>query len=124
MDPPIIPVDRLNSFIYDVYHNFGELYAHHRKLLERLHEIQKQEHPFIRSITAAVYDAVLNFRDAYLEYIQNYPIAAYRIEEEMANNPQFKDFVDVRGVSNLICDVCLDVLCEFSNASDIQMHID
>ena len=29
------------------------------------------------------------------EYIPNYPIAAYRIDDEMANNPQFKSFVDV-----------------------------
>lgn len=42
-----------------------------------------------------MYDAVLNFRDAYLEYVPNYPIAAYRIDDEMANNPLFKDFVDV-----------------------------
>jgi hypothetical protein len=50
----------------------------------------------IRSITAPMYDAVLGFRDAYLEYIPNYPIAAYRIDDEMANNPQFKTFVEVR----------------------------
>jgi hypothetical protein len=37
----------------------------------------------------------LNFRGAYLEYVPNYPVAAYRIDDEMANNPQFKDFVEV-----------------------------
>ncbi|KAI0792219.1 Dbl domain-containing protein [Abortiporus biennis] len=94
MDPPIIPRDRLQQFIQDVFHNFDELHAHHRKLLNRLHEIQREEHPVIHSITAAVYDAVLNFREAYMEYIPNYPIAAYRIDDEMANNPQFKAFVE------------------------------
>ena len=52
----------------------------------------------INSVTAAMYDAVLNFREAYVEYIPNYPIAAYRIDDEMANNPQFKAFVEVSGL--------------------------
>ncbi|KAG1874386.1 Dbl homology domain-containing protein [Suillus subluteus] len=52
------------------------------------------EHPVIRSITAPLFDAALNFRDAYMEYILNYPIAAYRIDDEMANNIDFKTFVD------------------------------
>lgn len=95
MDPPIIPRDRLSQFIQDVFHNFAELHAHHRKMLNTFHEIQREEHPVIRSVTAAVYDAVLNFREAYMDYIPNYPIAAYRIDDEMANNPAFKAFVDV-----------------------------
>ncbi|KIK53944.1 hypothetical protein GYMLUDRAFT_49117 [Collybiopsis luxurians FD-317 M1] len=93
-DPPVIPRDRLDTFISDVFHNFNELHAHHRRLVEKFHEIQREEHPVIRSITAAVFDAALNFRDAYMEYIPNYPIAAYRIDDEMANNPAFKTFVD------------------------------
>lgn len=96
MDPPIIPRERLEPFIRDVFHNFGELRVHHRQLLDRFFEIQREEHPVIRSITAPIRDAVLNFRDAYLEYISNYPIAAHRIDNEMANNPQFKYFVEVR----------------------------
>ncbi|KAK7686309.1 hypothetical protein QCA50_010533 [Cerrena zonata] len=94
MDPPIISRDRLPQFITDVFHNFAELHAHHRKMLNTFHEIQREEHPVIKSVTAAVYDAVLNFREAYMEYIPNYPIAAYRIDEEMANNLSFKEFVD------------------------------
>ncbi|KAL4062545.1 CNH domain-containing protein [Scleroderma citrinum] len=92
--PVIIPRDRLNSFISDVFHNYSEIYAHHRRLLEQLHEIQREEHPTIKSITAPLLDAALNFRDAYMEYIPNYPIAAYRIDDEMANNQEFKLFVD------------------------------
>jgi RHO1 GDP-GTP exchange protein 1/2 len=95
MDPSIIPRERLESFIQDVYHNFGELHAHHRKLLDRLHEIQRDEHPVIRTITAPLFDAALNFRDAYMEYIPNYPIAAYRIDDEMATNEKFKLFCEV-----------------------------
>lgn len=99
--PPIIPPNRLERFLKDVFCNFPEVHAHHRRLVDALHEIQREEHPRIRSITAAVFDAALNFRDAYLEYIPNYPIAAYRIDEEMDRNPMFKVFVEVYKVAQL-----------------------
>ena len=97
-EPPIIPRDRLDQFIEDVFHNYGQLYEYHKKLVDELHEIQREQHPRINSITAAIFDAALNFRDAYMEYIPNYPIAAYRIDDEMANNLAFKTFVDVSGL--------------------------
>ena len=94
-ESPIIPADRLDQFLGDVFHNYIELHAHHRRLVDTLHEIQREEHPRIRSITAAVYDAVLNFRESYMEYIPNYPIAEYRIDEEVAQNSAFKMFIEV-----------------------------
>jgi len=94
-EPPIIPRARLAQFLEDVFHNHHELYGHHRALVDKLHGIQREEHPRIRSITAVVFDAALNFREAYMEYIPNYPIAAYRIDEEMATNSAFKSFVNV-----------------------------
>lgn len=102
-EPPIVPSDRLDQFIQDVFHNFAELHAHHRRLVDKFHEIQRDEHPRIRSVTAAVFDAALNFRESYLEYIPNYPIAAYRIDDEMANNPAFKAFVEVRFIQIIAC---------------------
>ncbi|KAF8661267.1 hypothetical protein AX16_001369 [Volvariella volvacea WC 439] len=93
-NPPIMDPQRLETFIEDVFHNFSELHSHHRRLIENLHEIQREEHPFIKSITAPLFDAALNWRDAYMKYIPHYPIAAYRIDEEMATNPAFKAFVD------------------------------
>ena len=95
MDPPVIPCERLELFIRDVFHNIGESQVRHRRLLDRLFEIQREEHLIIRSITAPMYDVVLTFRDAYLEYVPNYPIAAYQINNEMANSPLFKAFIDV-----------------------------
>lgn len=94
-EPPIIPRERLDPFIHDVFHNFGELYEHHLRLVEKFHEIQREQHPIIRSVIAPVFDAALNFREAYMEYIPNYPIAAYRIDDEMENNLPFKAFVEV-----------------------------
>ncbi|TFK71669.1 hypothetical protein BDN72DRAFT_957951 [Pluteus cervinus] len=93
-NPPIIEPSKLEQFIHEVFNNFTELFHHHRNLVEKFHAIQREEHPVINSITAAVFDAALNFRDAYLQYIPNYPIAAYRIDDEMANSPPFKAFVD------------------------------
>ncbi|KAJ7065285.1 CNH domain-containing protein [Mycena amicta] len=92
--PPVVPPDRLEQFIQEVFHNVADVHAHHRKLLDKFHEIQREQHPTIRSVTAAMFDAALNFRDSYMEYIPNYPIAAYRIDDEMATNPDFKNFVD------------------------------
>ncbi|KAJ3514155.1 hypothetical protein NLJ89_g2537 [Agrocybe chaxingu] len=93
-DPPIISPDRLEQFIEEVFHNYSELYEHHKRLVDKFHEIQREQHPHINSVTAPMFDAALNFREAYMEYIPNYPIAAYRIDDEMANNLAFKTFVD------------------------------
>lgn len=104
--PPIIggsgDKDKLERFIDDVFHNYYELLEHHKRLVEAFFEIQKEQHPVIKSITAPMMDAALNFREAYMEYIPNYPIAAYRIDDEMANNLAFKSFVDVRRYSLII----------------------
>ena len=95
MDPPIISREKVETFIRDVFQNFGELHAHHRRLLDQFITIQREEYPIIRSVATPMRDAVLEFRDAYLEYVPNYPIAAFRIDDEMNNNPQFRDFVNV-----------------------------
>ncbi|KAG8970658.1 hypothetical protein FRC05_000516 [Tulasnella sp. 425] len=92
--PAVIPRDRLNAFIRDVFWTYNDVLVHHRKLLDRLHEIQREEHPSIRSVTAPIYDAALNWQDAYMEYVPHYPIAAFRIQEELGNNPAFKAFHD------------------------------
>lgn len=68
---------------------------HHKRLVEQFHQLQLEEHPTTRSIVAPLFDAALNFREAYLEYIPNYPIATYRIDDEMEKNPAFKQFVEV-----------------------------
>jgi hypothetical protein len=94
-EPPILPRDRLEEFIAEVFNNYMELYEHHQRLVDKFHEIQREQHPNIKSITAAMYDAALNWREAYMEYIPNYPIAAYRIDEEMGSNLAFKTFVEV-----------------------------
>ncbi|TCD64248.1 hypothetical protein EIP91_004317 [Steccherinum ochraceum] len=92
--PPIVPSERLAQFCSEVFHNYAELLDAHRDMLRKLHHFQREGHPIVHSITATLYDAILNFRDAYVKYIPNYPIAEYRIDDEMAKNPAFKAFVE------------------------------
>ncbi|KAE9397961.1 hypothetical protein BT96DRAFT_940494 [Gymnopus androsaceus JB14] len=65
----------------------------HHPSRSTLFRIQYDEHPTLRSISAPILDAALNWREAYMEYIPNYPIAAYLIDSQMRLNPAFKDFV-------------------------------
>ena len=51
--------------------------------------------------------AALNWRKEYMEYITNYPIAEYRIVDEMANNPSLKEFMEVR----LRFVICVEQVC-------------
>lgn len=94
INPPIIQRERTMEFIQAVFYNINELLEYHRKLLDDLHELQREEHPFIRSISVPMLDAALNWRDAYMEYITHYPIALYHLEEEIVTNPAFKRFVE------------------------------
>ena len=94
----VIAPERLESFISDVFYNYQDVLSHARRLLTHIHEIQREEHPLIRSTCASVLDAALNWRDAYMEYIPHYPIAEYRMKEELQNNPAFKEFYDVRRI--------------------------
>ena len=119
-NPPIIPRQKLEQFIQDVFHNYRELYEHHAKLLEKLYKTQREQHPNIRSITAAVFDMALNFRKAYLKYVPNCPIAAFQIDDEVANNAAFKAFVEVCGQIRT-CRI-LSVLCRAVLV--IQAHFD
>ncbi|KAG8878034.1 hypothetical protein FRB97_002821 [Tulasnella sp. 331] len=91
-NPPVFVGEKLDWFIREAFWNFAEIHSHHKRLLERLHEIQREEHPVIRSITAPIYDAALNWRDAYMEYVPHYPISAYRIDEQIADNDPFRAF--------------------------------
>lgn len=120
MNPPIIGKDRLERFIDEVFHNFDELLQHHKKLVEAFHQIQREEHPVIRSVTDPMMDAALNFREAYMEYIPNYPIAAYRIDDEMANNPAFREFVEVCPRPSFYRFAAECFVCLYSNKLDIQ----
>ena len=131
MEPPIIPRERLETFIQDIFHNFGELCEHHKRLLDRLFEIQMEEHPIIGSITVPIHDLVSGSRNAYLKYISNYPFAVCLLDDEMTSNPQFKTFVEVglspgrfRFEGGLLDFPNTHVTGFFRNACDTRMRVD
>lgn len=43
-----------------------------------------------------MFDALLQWGDAYRTYAANYPIAKWRIDKERRSNPAFQAFFDVR----------------------------
>ncbi|KAF8329377.1 Dbl-like domain-containing protein [Cantharellus anzutake] len=84
---------RSEELIHEIFHNHLEILSFHRKLIEVMHEIQREQYPCINSIIAPLYDASLNWQDAYIEYTSHYPIARFRVEEAMSNYA-FKKVVD------------------------------
>ena len=60
-----------------------------------------------------MYNVVLTFRDAYLEYVLNYPIAAYQIDNKMVNSSQFEAFIDVSFQPPLLFGLDWDFLISF-----------
>lgn len=95
-DPPIILRNDLESFITDVFGNFAELHRHHQAMLEKMHHIQRDEHPLIESITGVVCDTILASKPSYMEYISAYPSAKDRLIKEEASNSAFSDFLKER----------------------------
>lgn len=63
--PPIIGLDRLERFILEVFGNYREILAIHERLLRRLCERQMNQHPEVSSVTDLIYDALLQWGDAY-----------------------------------------------------------
>jgi RHO1 GDP-GTP exchange protein 1/2 len=84
----------VEEFLREIFHNYDEVLSQHHRLLDAMHEVQRDEYPCITSIVAPIYDAALNWRDVYMEYVSHYPIARYRVEEAMSN-PTFRKVVEV-----------------------------
>lgn len=87
----------MDDFLRDIFHNYQEILEHQRRLLNAFFEIQGEEYPCVNSLVAPVFDAALNWQDAYMEYTAHYPIAEYRVEEAMAM-PEFRAVVEVSNI--------------------------
>ncbi|KAF9517876.1 hypothetical protein BS47DRAFT_1429505 [Hydnum rufescens UP504] len=83
----------VQEFLREIFHNYDEVLSQHRRLLDAMHEVQRDEYPCVTSIVAPIYDAALNWRDVYMEYVSHYPIARYRVDEAMLN-PTFRKVVE------------------------------
>jgi hypothetical protein len=95
-DPLIFGSKQLYGYLSNLFSDVTKLLTYHQRLLDRLCSIQMDEHPQITSVTLVILAAFMNFLELYPNYVTNYPIAAYMIEHEKANNTRFKEFYDVR----------------------------
>lgn len=93
--PPVIGAERMEPFITEVFGNYREILAIHENLLARFCKRQRDQHPCIASVTDLIFDALLQWGDAYRNYAANYPIAKWKIDKEKRDNPAFADFFEV-----------------------------
>jgi hypothetical protein len=68
--PPIIPADRIESFVREVFWNLDAILNHHQSLLASLFERQRDQHPIVQSVSDVILAAALAFTDDYEIYIK------------------------------------------------------
>ena len=84
----------LESFITQVFFNFGELAQHIGAFVEQLHVRQREESPVVQHIGDVVLAAALEWGHVYTAYVQHYPLAVDRLKRMAAANPLFAQWVD------------------------------
>lgn len=94
-DPPIIPRERLQQFIQDVFLNMDEVVEKCDQFLEALKVRQREEHPLVRNIGDVILSHALDWHPVYLKYNVSVPMAEQRVKEEISRNPAFAAFVSV-----------------------------
>ncbi|WWD17661.1 hypothetical protein CI109_102102 [Kwoniella shandongensis] len=92
-DPAVIDRNRLDVFLDEAFHNYRSLLEVHSRLLENLQFRQLEQHPNVGIISDLIFDAALNWQEAYMEYVTHYPIAKAKVQEEEARNPKFAAFL-------------------------------
>lgn len=68
---------------------------HHQRILAALFARQREQHPFVITISDIILDTTLksDFRAAYETYIKHYPIAESHHRKELRRNPAYKAFI-------------------------------
>ncbi|KAM0753197.1 hypothetical protein T439DRAFT_378904 [Meredithblackwellia eburnea MCA 4105] len=89
-NPPIIPPDRLPTFLNAILLNYAELREHSRKFLDNLKARQAQA-PVLSGLGDLLLDAALEWGPAYVRYVSDYPWAHVFLNEELASNPRFRE---------------------------------
>jgi hypothetical protein len=88
----------LEDLISTLFGNILELRAANASLLEFFTERQREQGGIISTIGDVYLTAAAEFRYLYPDYIGRLPRAEERLREELANNSNFRFFVDVRGI--------------------------
>ncbi|WVQ97641.1 hypothetical protein IAU59_004755 [Kwoniella sp. CBS 9459] len=92
-EPAVIDRNRLDVFLDEAFHNYRSLLDVHSRLLENLQFRQLEQHPNFGIISDLIFDAALNWQEAYMEYVTHYPIAKAKVQEEEGRNPKFAAFL-------------------------------
>ena len=79
----------------DVFDSQQEVFSLHRKLLRYFQDIQFDEHPIIHSIGPTLLAFAREWEDVFTRYVQKYPTASRRVDEELGKNNALRAFVEV-----------------------------
>jgi hypothetical protein len=96
--PAVMPPNKLEDFIDEVFGNILDLRECNRRLLEVVYVRQREQAPVIQRIGDIFLDAATEFRLAYPIYVGHHPLAEKRMKEELEVNPAFRLFVEVRSL--------------------------
>ncbi|KAF8575974.1 hypothetical protein K439DRAFT_1419330 [Ramaria rubella] len=92
--PPILPPERLDGFVHEVFWNMNHVLAHHQRMLGSLFDLQREQHPILLSIGDRILDTVLKFQSEYESYIKHYPLAESLHRRELKANSYYRDFLE------------------------------
>jgi hypothetical protein len=56
-DPPVLPEDRLEIFISEVFYNVDSILNHEQLMLAALFYRQREEHPLVQSISDIILES-------------------------------------------------------------------
>ncbi|KAF9025814.1 hypothetical protein BDZ89DRAFT_1068060 [Hymenopellis radicata] len=93
--PPIISEQLLPGFISEVFGNLSQILVHHQRILAALFDRQREQHPFVITISDIILDATLkaDYRSSYETYIKHYPIAESHHRKELRRNEKYRAFI-------------------------------
>jgi hypothetical protein len=95
-NPPVIrSLKDLEDLINVLFGNILELKAANASLLEFFLERQREQGGVISTIGDVYLTAAAEFRNLYPDYIGRLPRAEERLREDLANNANFRFFIDV-----------------------------
>lgn len=56
-NPPVIKPDKLSGFLSEVFWNINEILDHHQRMLTKLFERQREQHPLVQSVADIILDS-------------------------------------------------------------------
>ncbi|GAA5977124.1 hypothetical protein JCM21900_003491, partial [Sporobolomyces salmonicolor] len=90
--PPIMPPDRLPSFLSSVLLNISTIRLHSRAFLDALRAKQAEAH-VVGGIGRLVLAAAVEWGPAYIQFTVGFPMADWCFKEEKRANPRFNELL-------------------------------